>query len=335
MLQLGIVGCGRVTTMFHLKAIEEVEGVALVAVADRNRPRMERVKEKSHAERGYVDYRDLVSDPEVDVVVINTPPHLHEEMVLRSLRAGKHVLCEKPLARSVEGCLHIKGLQEEAGLVVLPGHNYAFTPSLERVQALIREGAIGEVARISVRFENNLRRYGSKSDFRLRTDFGIVEDVLPHILSVTHPLAGVAEKVVELEGWRESYDVVDNMRLRLRTDRGVELDCFMSWTRLIPRFRVEVAGTSGRVETDLMRSPFGVTIDSGGGRRRIAERRGLRLYLDLLRFKHPSFQRQYRHLRAIVAGVEEPRITVDDEAEMIGTMERVAEHLSETVISKP
>ena len=332
MLRLGIVGCGRVTTMFHLKAIEEVEEVTVAAVADRNRARMESVKEKSGAKRGYIDYRELLSDPEVEAVAINTPPRFHEEMVIRSLRAGKHVLCEKPLARSVEGCLHIKRAQESVGLVVLPGHNYAFTPCLERAQELIRRGTIGGVEKVSVRFENNLRSYGSKTDFRLETEFGIVEDILPHILSVTHGLAGAVEAVVDVRGRRESHDVVDNVNLLLRTDGGVELDCFMSWTRLIPCFKVRAFGTSGRVETDLMRSPFSVTIDSGGVRRKIDERKGLKLYLDLLRFKHPSFQSQYRHLCGLVAGSETPRITIDDEVDMIRTMEEVVKHLSETDI---
>ena len=319
--------------MFHLKAIEAVEEVEAVAVADCNQARMESVKKKSGADRGYVDYRELLSDPEVDAVVINTPPRFHEEMVIRSLKAGKHVLCEKPLARSVEGCLHIKGVHEAVDLVVLPGHNYAFTPSLERANELIRKGEIGEVEMVSIGFENNLRGYGSKTDFRLKTEFGIVEDILPHILSVAHGLAGAAGEVVDLRGWKESHDVVDNVKLLLRTDRGVEVNCFMSWTRLIPRFKVEVSGASGRVEMDLMRSPFSVTVESGDVRRKLALKKGLRLYLDLLRFKHPSFQSQYRHLRGLVAGSEAPRITIDDEVDMIRTMEEVRQHLHETDIS--
>jgi len=333
MLRLGIVGCGRVTTMFHLKAINEVEEATVVAVADRNQARMESVKKKSGAEKGYIDYGELLSDPEVDMVVINTPPRFHEEMVIRALKARKHVLCEKPLARSVEGCLNIKRVQETAGLVVLPGHNYAFTPSLERAQDVIRSGVVGHVEKVSLRFENNLKGYRSKTDFRIKTDFGIVEDILPHILSVVHGLAGAAEEIMDVRGWSESYDVVDNMDLLLKTDRGVELDCFMSWTRLIPSFRVEVSGTSGRVETELMRSPFSVTIESGGVRRKIEEKKGLKLYLDLLRFKHPSFQNQYRHLCRLVEGSETPRITIEDEAGMIRMTEGVVKYLSETDIS--
>ena len=319
--------------MFHLRAIKEVEGVTITAVADRDRTRMESVKAKSGAERGYLDYLELLSDPDVEAVVINTPPRLHEEMVVRLLKAGRHVLCEKPLARSVEGCLKIRRIQAETGLVVLPGHNYAFTPCLDRARELIRSGAVGEVRGVSVRFENSLRSYGSKTGFRLETEFGIIEDILPHILSASLGLAGTVETVVKVRGWRESYDVVDNMSLTLGTDRGAEIDCSMSWTRLIPRFEVNITGTSGRIEMDLMRSPFTVTVESGGERRKINERSGLRQYLDLVRFKHPSFQSQYRHLCRLVEGAEEPRITIDDEIAMIRVMEEVVKRLSETNIS--
>lgn len=327
MLRLGIVGCGRVTTMFHLKAIADVEEVTVAAVADRNKARMESVRKKSRAGRGYTDHRELLADPDVEAVVINTPPRFHEGMVMDALKAGKHVLCEKPLARSVEGCLLIKRVQEETGLAVLPGHNYVFTPSLERAQDLIESDVVGRVHKVSMRFENNLRSYGSKTGFRLENEFGIVEDILPHILSVAHGIAGAAETVEEARAWRDSYEVVDNVRLLLRTDRGVELDCSLSWTKLIPSFKVEASCTSGWVETDLMRSPFSVTVESGGARRKIGEKKGLKLYMDLLRFKHPSFQSQYRHLCRLVEGSEAPRITIDDEINMIRMMEEVVKHL--------
>ncbi len=327
MLRLGIVGCGRVTTMFHLKAIKEVEEVTVVAVADRNQYRMQRVRKKAGAERGYIDYRELLSDPEVDAVVVNTPPCFHEEMVIGSLEAGKHVMCEKPLARRVEGCLHIKQVQESTGFMVLPAHNYAFTPSLEKAQDLIGSGEIGNVEGISLRFENHLKSYRSKTDFRLQTEFGIVEDILPHILPVAHGLAGTAEKIIDIREKRKSYDVVDNMNIVLGTDRGVELDCFMSWTKLIPSFKVKATCTSGAVETDLMKSPYSVAIESGGVRRKIDERKGLKLYLGLLRFKHPSFQNQYRHLCRMIDGSEKPRITIDDEVDIIRMMEEVEKHL--------
>jgi predicted dehydrogenase len=333
MLRLGIVGCGRVTTMFHLKAIKEVAEVSLVAVVDRDRARMLNVRGSCGADKGYSDLSELLSDSQVDAVVINTPPGLHEEMVVQSLKAGKHVLCEKPLATSVEGATRIKEVQESTGLVVLPGHNYAFTPSLEKAQELIRDGTIGDVQNVTVAFENSLKFYGAKTDFRLKEEFGIVGDVLPHILSVTNGIAGTAEAVESAKAWRESYEVVDNINIHLRTAHGVDLECTMSWTKLIPTFKVEVTGSSGRLLTDLMKTPHEVTIESSGKTRKVGKKTGLREYARLLRLNHPSFQRQYLHFYGLVMGSEKPRMTIDDEIAVIRTIQNVVGRLSETNIS--
>jgi len=317
--------------MFHLRAIAEVEGVKVSAVADPDGRRMEDVRRRAGAERGYLDYRELLSDPEVDAVVVNTPPRLHEGMTLDALLAGKHVLCEKPLAQNVEGCLHVKEAQEAAGLVVSPVHNYAFTPCLDRALALISGGEIGALQRIKLRFGNNLWSYGSKTDFRLKDRHGIVEDLLPHVLSVAHVVTDSVE-LVQARGWAKSYGVMDNLEVVLRTGDGAVIDCSMNWTSLMPAFKVSVTGDSGALEMDLMKAPHRVAVKSTAGRR-VFDRKGLGKYLDLARQRHPAFREQYRHFAAVVEGVETPRFTVDDEAEMLGLMVEVVGRLDETDIS--
>ena len=317
--------------MFHLRAIAEVEGVKVSAVADPDGRRMEDVRRRAGAERGYLNYRELLSDPDVDAVAVNTPPRLHEGMTLDALRAGKHVLCEKPLAQSVEGCLHVKEAQEATGLVASPVHNYAFTPCLDRALELIGSGEIGALQSIKLRFDNNLWSYGSKTDFRLKDRHGIVEDLLPHVLSVAHVVTDSVE-LVQARGWAKSYGVMDNLEVVLRTGDGAVIDCSMNWTSLMPAFKVSVTGDSGALEMDLMKAPHRVAVKSTAGRR-VFDRKGLGKYLDLARLRHPSFREQYRHFAAVVEGSESPRFTVDDEAEMLGLMVEVVGRLDETDIS--
>jgi predicted dehydrogenase len=328
MLRLGIIGCGRVTTMFHLNAIEEVEGVTVTAVSDMNEGRIRDVQSRCASAKTYTDYMGLLEDPDVDAVAINTPPRFHEEMALESLSHGKHVLCEKPLAQTVEGCRRIGEAQRRTSLHVLPAHNYMFTPSVLRMAELVKGGAVGEVQRMRVYFENNLKIYRSQTDFRTHQENGLVEDVLPHVLSVSAPMAGRVRDIRDLSWWCRQYEVCDNIKATLEAVGDVEIDCSMSWTRLVPRFKVEVEGSEGRLETDLMVGPYSLTVEKSGRRETIKER-GLDWYLDLVRFKHPSFQGQYRHFAGLVAGTEEPMITVEDEAAMLGIMERVSRLLRE------
>jgi len=323
MLRLGVIGCGRVTTMFHLRAIRDVAEVEVAAVADVNEERTRTVAEECNT-KGYTDYHELLGDPGIDAVVINTPPSLHEEMVLDALGSGKHVLCEKPLSETVEGCMKIKEAQLESGLAVLPAHNYVFTPCLTRLNDLVDSGTVGDVRKLSLVFENNLKTYRPQTDFRITTGKGVVEDMLPHILSVSAPVAGDVVDVKELRWWCEDYEVCDNMETTLVTDQGVDLECKLSWTKLVPRFGVEAHGYEGSLKAELMMKPYQVSLEKRG-RKKVYRDRWLSWYLDLVRFKHPSFRNQYIHFDRVIRGLETPRITVDDEAHILGVIEKISE----------
>jgi predicted dehydrogenase len=323
MLRLGVIGCGRVTTMFHLRAIRDVREVEVAAVADLNEERTRSVAEEWNT-KGYTDYHELLGDPGIDAVVINTPPRFHEEMVLDALGSGKHVLCEKPLSETVGGCMKIKEAQLESGLAVLPAHNYVFTPCLTRLIDLVDSGTVGGVRKLTLAFENNLKTYRSQTDFRITTGNSAVEDMLPHILSVSAPVAGNAVDVKELRWWCENYEVCDNMETTLVTDRGVDLECRVSWTKLVPKFSVEVHGYDGLLKADLMMKPYQVSLEKRG-KRKVYRDRWLSWYLDLVRFKHPSFRNQYIHFDRVVRGLEAPKITLDDEAHILGVIEKISD----------
>jgi predicted dehydrogenase len=312
--------------MFHLNAIDASEGIRVEAVSDINDSRMRNVKTACGANEVYCDYKDLLNSPDVDAVVINTPPSFHEQMVIESLEARKHILCEKPLSQTVEGCLRIKKAQNRTGLTVLPAHNYAFTPSLMRMRDFVNNGEVGEVKKVTADFENNLKLYGSKTDFRVNEGRGVVEDVLPHIFSVTSPFAGNLVDYKRLDWWCKSYKVCDNLAATFVTDMDLDVECNMSWTTIIPKFKLQIYGSEANVMTDLMISPYTVKIEKNGEKQTFKER-GLGWYLDLARFRHPSFQMQYMHFKDLVEGTTEPWITVDNEIAIIRVIEKVSKKL--------
>ncbi|HDI53181.1 MAG TPA: Gfo/Idh/MocA family oxidoreductase [Candidatus Bathyarchaeota archaeon] len=321
-LGLGIIGCGRATTMFHLRAVEEVEEIEVVAVADRDPNRARGVAEEIGA-RWYVSHGELLGDGDVEAVAINTPPGLHEEMSLEALKAGRHILCEKPMARSVEGCRRIADEAEERGLVAHPFHNYAHTPILDEALKLIGEGVIGEIECVKIRLMNNLRGYRPMTPFRLQGDNAIIEDLIPHILSVAGLITGWKFQVLDVEGWRRSYPVVDNLNFHLKADT-IPLQGEASWTAIIPSFEVRIEGSEGLMRMDLMRNPWTLTLKRGGETRRIGGG-GLSRYLKLLRMRHPSFTRQYRHFYRVVRGMETPRVTMEAETAIIAALGEMGE----------
>ena len=98
-LNWGILGCADIAENRLVPAlVNETDNGVLYALASRGGARFERMKERYHPQRTYLDYDALLRDPAVDAVYIPVPNGLHKEWIIRAARAGKHILCEKPLA---------------------------------------------------------------------------------------------------------------------------------------------------------------------------------------------------------------------------------------------
>ena len=128
------------------------------------------------------------------------------------------------------------------------------------------------------------------------------------------------ERIESARGWRKSYDVVDNLSAVMTSEGGVELDCFMNWTSLIPSLSLEVSGSGGRLRMELMKRPYRLEVESRAGRR-VMDRGGLGKYLEIARFKHPGFRGMYEHLVGLLEGSQEPMFTAEDEARILALIE--------------
>lgn len=91
------------------------------------------------------DYEAVLADPEVDAVAVATPAGTHLDVALAALRAGKHVLVEKPLAATYEDGLRLVNEAEDRGLTLMCDHTYCYTPAVARIRELVRSGELGEI----------------------------------------------------------------------------------------------------------------------------------------------------------------------------------------------
>lgn len=141
---IGIIGAGWPGQQ-HARAILETESALLQAVAEPNEERITELSQTYQPRRLYSDYPDLLADPEVDAVVICLPNHLHFPVTLAALRAGKHVLCEKPpTLNSAE----MRVLDEEASqrkLIYFFSRQFRFTPAMRTARALIARQQLGKI----------------------------------------------------------------------------------------------------------------------------------------------------------------------------------------------
>ena len=143
-VRVGIVGAGFIGPA-HIEAMRRLGFVDVVALAGGTQSSAERKAEALFVPRAYGDYRDLIADPGIDVVHIAAPNALHYAVARAALVAGKHVVCEKPLALTSVESAELVRLAEESGRVNAVTFNYRFYPLIRHVRALIQGGDLGQI----------------------------------------------------------------------------------------------------------------------------------------------------------------------------------------------
>jgi len=143
-LGMGVIGCGSIAQESHLPAIDRIASARLVAVADSDEPKAQLVSKKFRAERWYGDYRELLENEEVDAIDICTPTKYHAEIAVAAAQAGKHVLCEKPVALSLVQADRMISACSKNKVKLMIAHSRRFIPRYSTVRRIIKEGLIGE-----------------------------------------------------------------------------------------------------------------------------------------------------------------------------------------------
>jgi predicted dehydrogenase len=143
---IGIVGLGFVGEKAHLPAFRSIPRARLAAVADIDVERTRRAAEKFKLESVYSSHKDLLRDPNVDAVVVSVPTFLHREIALDAVRAGRHVLCEMPLAPTLREAQEMVDEAKRARVILMPSLNFRFTPNYLKAKELIEKGSIGTPA---------------------------------------------------------------------------------------------------------------------------------------------------------------------------------------------
>jgi len=140
----GLIGCGDISRKRVAPALRDIAECELVAV---NRARAELAQqfaEEFGAKRWYADWRELIADDEVDAVYIATPVYLHAEQTIAAAEAGKHVLCEKPMAMNVAECDRMIAACEANGVKLCVAYYRHFYPVIQRAKEIIASGEIGK-----------------------------------------------------------------------------------------------------------------------------------------------------------------------------------------------
>lgn len=248
-LRWGIIGCAQIATGSVMPAIQESESGIIAAVASRGLAKSSAVAEEFGIKKAYGSYEELLADEEIDAVYIPLPNHLHRQWVIRAAEAGKHVLCEKPIALNSAEAAEMVEACRKAGVHLAEAYMYRHHPRIAELQEMISRGDIGELRSIRGTFTYN--DAGDTTNIRFKSAWGggSLYDVGCYPLSAARLLFGAEPEAVTVQAiFSPEHDNVDMMASGLvEFPGGVSLifDCGM-WA--YNRQLLEVLGTEGRIE---------------------------------------------------------------------------------------
>jgi predicted dehydrogenase len=305
-VRLGLLGASQIARSQHIRAIREASRAELVGIASRNAAKASAWASELSIPRAYASYEEMLSDSGIDAVLITLPMSLHVEWIVRASRAGKHVLCEKPMVLSVAEMDEVAAAAAASGVVVLEGFTHVHPGHLPLVETLVASGRIGELR--AVRAEVLYPTADWAKDSRAQKEYGAcvlieagcycVQTILRLMKSEPLAVCGLAASAAGRD-----FETTFTGAMKFSGERLGYL-C----TTMESSFRAvcDVIGTRGRIELpDLF----------GGTRVRIEETGGKPEELTFPEVNR--FARQIEHFAACILDGFTPVVTLEESRRVI------------------
>lgn len=316
--RVGIIGSQFVANL-HAEAFRHVPDAEVVAVASPTEGHARAFAEEHGVPRWFTDYRDILRLPDVDLVTLACPNHLHCQITLDAAAAGKHVVCEKPLAMNLEECDRMIEACRKAGVLLLYAEELLFAPKYVRAKTLADEGALGRVYYV----RQVECHYGPHSDWFWNVDLsggGVLMDMGCHSIAFARwvydgaPVESVyAELGTHVHGGRTRGE--DHSLCVLRFPEGRIAVAENSWARAGGvDDRAEIYGSDGLTVADLLRGSSLVTYSEPGYGYAVEKAETTRGWTFTM-FEETwnyGFPQEMAHFVRCVRGEEQPRSTGED-----------------------
>lgn len=256
-IKWGFIGCGEATETKSGPAFAQIEGSEVVAVMSRDGDKARSYAERHGIPKHYSDPISLINDPDVNAVYIATPPSSHATFALMSMRAGKPVYVEKPLAASYEDCIRVNRVSEQMDIPCFVAYYRRYLPYFQKVKELAHSGEIGNILSVQIRFAVPPREldYNQKNlPWRLQPDIagggGYFYDLASHQLDLLQNMFGT---IIDAEGYCANmaglYKVEDTFNACFRFHNGITGSgswCFVAHDSARTD-RIEIVGDKGMI----------------------------------------------------------------------------------------
>ncbi len=234
MLSIAVVGCGYWGPNF-IRNFSQMPGVRMKTAVDLNKERLRHIGQLYHAVQTTTSFEDVLSDSEIDAVLVATPVSTHHDLAKRALLAGKHVLVEKPMAASVAEAEDLVRTADDRGLVLMTGHTFLYTAAVNKIKDLISSGELGHIYYISTT-RVNLGLF--------QEDINVVWDLAPHDVSILNYILGADPETVAANGQAYIQTGIEDVAfLHLRYPGDIIAHTHVSWLNPDKIRRITVVGS--------------------------------------------------------------------------------------------
>ncbi len=257
-VRIGVIGCGAIARYTHLRGYAQLDDVEVVALADPFRENLNLMGDMYDVpvDSRYVAYEDLLAREDIHRVSVCTPNYLHGAQTVDALLAGKHVLCEKPMATSVEVAEAMVKAAQEAGKVLMVGFTHRYIEHNQVTKRLLGEGAIGEPYMIRVRFAHDgpYKSWAATTDWFFRPEKaggGALLDMGIHALDICRYMLGEITSVTgRLGTFGKDIVVEDTAVIDLSFGENALGYIETGWSSKEGAMGLELYGTEGSIIVD-------------------------------------------------------------------------------------
>jgi predicted dehydrogenase len=231
-VRLGVLGTGAVSQIVHMPILTDRPDVEVVAVSDTDQPKARAIAGRFGVDRVVTD-EELLQGDFVEGVVISTPNHLHEDQAMAALKAGKHVLVERPLAFTEKGVDRLLKQARKSGKVLMAGMSHRYRPDAAALASFVAGGELGQVYQVRGSWLNrklHLTRPTWRQSHQQSGGGALMDLGIPAIDLCLHMIGYPKVTRVSAVTFKGDYEVEDAAVVMMATETGAVVTAEVSWS---------------------------------------------------------------------------------------------------------
>jgi len=248
--RIAIIGLGSVAQLVHLPNLVKIKNAEITAVVEVNKNRLHSVADKYDVKKRFTDYKDLLNNIDADAVIIATPTHLHKQMAIDCLNAGKDVLVEKPLARNSSEGIEVIECAKKNNRKLMVGMNLRYRPDSMLIRSLIDAGEIGKPFYIKcgwIRKQSSSEKWFTK---REEAGGGVILDLGVNLVDLALWLADYPKAIsISTKNYFHNSRNLEDTSLSFIRCENLTISLEASWSMAEEKdiFYTNVYGTKGSI----------------------------------------------------------------------------------------